>query len=164
MQLHPSTIVMALLTCVPFGFAIRDTVNGKDRASDAEELVDDYDGGDLERYAAEQEELERQEEEREAREKSTRAELRKELFSDVAAALAGRLASLRLGTPLTSVPSSIHTSLSRVGDDTGTSIRIDGEVTLDFITIADAYVDDDLCGWMDRELRTRWGAPSTVCG
>lgn len=91
MGLQKSTIVMAVLTCVPFGLAARDLVTDKDTAGYRGDKDEDYDSDEidseeLERYAKEQEAANAAERAREER----RAEERKAKLASALDMLFGR--------------------------------------------------------------------------
>jgi hypothetical protein len=168
MALPTSTIVMAVLTCIPFGLAIRDTVNGKvpaprddgdsDYAGDSDDYVAEYARAEALREAeeAETERLEQQEQER-------LRTARRDLFGAEVATLGSGFRGISLGMPESEMRSEAFTALE-------VATRVDIEPLandkLDWIMIKpdrDASEDEssELCDKLGRDLQEAWGRGQT---
>ena len=157
MRIPPSVIVMSLLTAVPFGLAIRESVRHNDPVGD-----DDDDGLDLSgRAAATKARRVAMQEEQEAEGKAEADRVVKRaardhhiatLFGDRPASRGGALDGVRIGAPAVRVGLGRELTAA-IGDDT---IR----VTIDdngaqILGVAIAL--DDGCDELGAKLETKWG-------
>ncbi|MDX2088556.1 MAG: hypothetical protein SFX73_11940 [Kofleriaceae bacterium] len=152
MRIPRSTIVMAVLTCIPFGLAIRDYVSGKDtRPTLSEDAVDVVDSDSVKDY----EEYERERREQDAREEARLEERKKELKGALATLLGKQVANP--GTAFGSIKPGItdselakddqHTTeLRKLTRDVGLSLELDdstGILTTIMLSPRDSASDSD---------------------
>jgi hypothetical protein len=160
MRIPTSLIVMSLLTAVPFGLAIRDTVTGKQRLSaDDDDLA--YDA------RREQEWLERHEREL-AREAEARERSREQLHAKLDQVYGARahMGSLLRGIELG--PASSFLAIDAMLRKADRIITRDSlQVEIDYMgtevtdVIVDVGDDDDTCAALGSKLMAAWG-PSTA--
>ncbi len=168
MALPTSTIVMAVLTCVPFGLAIRDTVSGKAlviRSDDNDYGASDDDvdyAAENARREAEEAAVRAAERVEEANKEQLRA-ARRSLFGAEVATLGSGFSGITLGMNEGDIRSETVTALE-------TATRVDVELvsngTLDMILIKSdirASEDDDaeLCSQLGSDLQDAWGRGQT---
>lgn len=168
MALPTSTIVMAVLTCIPFGLAIRDTVTGKLPVATGEKAYA-ADGYEDEDYAADNARREAEEAEEAAatrREEAKKEQLRVErrtLYGAEVATLGSGFAGLSLGMAESDIRSETVTALE-------VKARVDVELlanyTVDWITLTaerDAAEDEssEFCSTFGADLQEAWGRGQT---
>lgn len=155
MALHTSTIVLALITAVPFGLAIKDTVQGK-KAYD----FSDHDGDDsesLDRYEEEFRQAQRIEEERAEREKAT---LQAAIEKLIPVSTAGVLRGYELGTELP-LDSNLQDSLRLEARAVFSPARKpDGTLKTMTITFPQYKGDTNVCSIVGERLDEAWGTPA----
>ena len=162
MALPTSTIVMAVLTCVPFGLAIRDTVHGTAPAAHGGDDDDDGDGDsqddnsddarmEAERAAGEAE-TERLERAEQAKKEKLRT-ARRDLFGAEVATLGSGFRGLTLGMPESEIRSE---TISRLEAAASVDIEPLPNVTLDWLTIT---AED--CDKLGQDLQEAWGRGKT---
>jgi hypothetical protein len=170
MALPTSTIVMAVLTCVPFGLAIRDTVNGPP----AVVRGDDSDYGDMDDeeevdYAAEnarreaEEAAEAAEEQLEEAKKEQRRVSRRSLFGAEVATLGSGFSGISLGMAESEIR---LTTIRTLETETAVDVELLSNGTLDWILVKaeeDSSEDDseELCSGLGQDLKDAWGAGQT---
>jgi hypothetical protein len=169
MRIPRSTLVMAVLTCVPFGLAVRDYVQGSDNVErDSDDDSDsDYDGEDLARYQREME-AERAEE---AREEARQAERTKKLKLGLES-LIGK-APGTLGTAFGKISPGMTDSELAKHDDAIASLRSltrgidlyvaydDAEGLLQYVEVTPrdgASGTDEICNAISEQLEATWSA------
>jgi len=163
MALPTSTIVMAVLTCIPFGLAIRDTVTGKPtthRDVDGDDDRDDS-GYDAE-YAAAEARREAEEAETARLEQIKQERLRssrRSLFGAEVATLGTGFGGITLGMPEADLRSEAITTLEVA---TSVDVELLPNVTLDGLVIqAERGASDDekseMCSRLGEDLREAWG-------
>ena len=164
-----STIVMGLLTCVPFGLAIRDTVTGDNGGSGARAAYDDETYDDHESSAAFEarmralEEAEAEEERLEEAARAERAQQLVSLYGAEPASLGPAFAGIRLGVNEAELDGAALAGLYRTGRSTGTKIDLEAVTGIVHRIVIDpalgASEDDEeaLCEALDQRLRTAWG-------
>ncbi len=172
MALPTSTIVMAVLTCIPFGLAIKDTVSGKQTAQRDRDRWDDDghdDNGDsaydaeYARAEAAREAAEAEEERLEALKTEKLAVARRTLFGAEVATLGSGFGGTRIGTPGADVDMSMLAELQRA-----TSVRV-GVISIAKVNgiliepTSDADDDEkaELCRSLSSELQAAWGNGET---
>jgi hypothetical protein len=165
------TIVLAVMTCIPFGLAIRDTVTGKydlppdDERDSLEDLGEsrEYEEEDYREVAARREAEESEHraaiaefEARQESDRAWRAELVKSLYGAELASLGSAFESITLGGAIGegAVESSPDIDLMLLDDGLATH-------TL-YIKIQDSA--DTMCSTLGRELPAAWGAPRRLTG
>jgi hypothetical protein len=151
MALHTSTIVMALITAVPFGLAIKDTAQGKTgyMASDEE-----LDSEALDRYG---ESAHREYEEREAKEK---AELVASIEKLIPMSAAGVLRGYEVNTD-TPISSELQDRLEMNAHAVFTPARKpDGTLKTMIISFPRYRGDTNVCSLVEERLEEAWGSPS----
>ncbi|MBA3455081.1 MAG: hypothetical protein H0T42_18470 [Deltaproteobacteria bacterium] len=168
MALPTSTIVMAVLTCIPFGLAIRETVNGVPATARGEYATADS-SYDEEEYAADnarreaeeaaEAELERLKEAR----KEERRKARQALYGAEVATLGSGFAGISLGMEEVDVRSQTITALEAA---TQVDVELVWNDKLDRIFIkphrdADADERSELCDSLETDLRDAWGRGET---
>lgn len=171
MALPTSTIVMAVLTCVPFGLAIRDTVNGTApvaRGDDGEYGSDDSDDYEAEYAAAEARRvaLEAEEEATERLEQAQHEQLRvarRSLFGAEVATLGSGFDGISLGMNEDDIRLPAVAALENATD---VDVELLSNGTLDWILIKpedDASEDDssELCTELGQDLQDAWGRGKT---
>jgi hypothetical protein len=161
MRIPTSLIVMSLLTAVPFGLAIRDTVTGKQSRLSAEDDDLAYD------VRREREWLERHEREL-AREAERLERVREQRLSTLdrlygtRARMGSSLKGIELG-PVSS-PQAIDSMVrhaQRIGERAHLSVEIESTGTDVTDVIVDVADDDDACEALGSKLTAAWG-PSTA--
>lgn len=154
--LPTSTIVMALVTCVPFGLAIRDTINGPSRRP-RPEPVDAHESES--RY-------ERDREDRQARFERAEAEARgrqwKKLYGVNVASLGGAFDGLWWDMPERQISRALAGSLGRFQRAAGIEVQLDAEPHLISIEVSPntptSDEDDERCRELRADLEAAWGA------
>lgn len=161
MALPTSTIAMAVLTCVPFGLAIRDTVTGKApivRSDDSGYDDDvDYAADNARREAEEAAEAEAERLE-EAKKEALRV-ARRTLFGAEVATLGSGFSGIALGMNELEIRSETVTAL-----ETATEIDLEliSNETLDWVVVkaedrASEEDNDELCSNLRQDLQDAWG-------
>jgi len=166
MALPTSTIVMAVLTCVPFGLAIKDTVSGtetKHRDRDSWESDSDDDDRDTDydaeyaRAQAATEAAEAEEERLEQLKTEKQSAARRTLFGAEVATLGSGFSGIKLGMPEDDMRTEVSTALE---ERTGMRVALLANGTLDWITVSADPDDDDtysLCSKLRTEIQAAWG-------
>jgi hypothetical protein len=163
MQIPTSVIVMSVLTAVPFGLAIRDSVKHHDAASDDDEF--DLDGS---RSSAREERraLERYEEEARAEEQAAR-ESREKAKTDLAgiigptpASFGSMFAGLRFGVSAASAPEAVRHAVDDAPSTAFTaSFELDYNQAISGLTVRLL----DSCDDFDDTLSSKWGrSPDSI--
>lgn len=170
MRIPRSTIVMAVLTCIPFGLAVRDFATGKaqiEHTDDGDE-DEDYPDDSLERYQREMEAQRAEEEREEKRSEERKAKLKGELGSllgKTPASLGTTFGSIKPG--MTDSELAKHddatTALRQIGRDLNLSIAFDdAEGILQYVEITPregASDVDDICEVLSEHLDATWSEP-----
>lgn len=159
MALPTSTIVMALVTCVPFGLAIRDTVKGGDAKGRHGGDYEDY--AELERESRhELERIERQERFERA-EREARAKQWKKLYGVNVASFGGAFDGLWWDMPERQIHRAIGGSLGRFERAAGVEIELTNEPHLLAIEVRantpDYDEDQERCAGLLNDLEAAWG-------
>ena len=144
MRIPPSVIVMSLVTAVPFGRAIRQTVKKHDRKVSLHDLSDDDLSSDeqMEKYAAEEARMQAEQERTRAEEKAKRAEAMRAIFGSDPATLAIKVGDSRLADWSEAVTRAPGYGANR----NATTVTVHG---------------DEICEELPRTLDQRWGASMT---
>jgi len=173
MALTTSTIVMAVLTCVPFGLAIKDTVSGKptaqrDRDSwEADRHDDDGDSAYDAEYAraeAAREAAEPEDERLEALKDEKRAAARRTLFGAEVATLGSGFSGIKLGMPAADMRTDVASALEA---SIGMKVALLANGTLDRITVQAEHRSDEeddtysMCLKLRQEIQAAWGTGVT---
>jgi len=151
MPVSPSTIAFALATCIPFGLAIRDTVQHRQPTT--------HDRAD--RLAAESEAREaRERAERELRDAEREAEVqhRKLMLVDLIGAVPATVGSSFDGITLGMTAADFERkrdTIADLGAQTGATIRADSEAILHALWITPR---NDTCEFVGERIEQRWGA------
>ncbi|HVK82963.1 MAG TPA: hypothetical protein VM513_02600 [Kofleriaceae bacterium] len=180
MALPKSTIVMAVLTCVPFGIAVRDHFSEKEgRGYDSGDEDDDFDEADIDLESLEREskaardeyEAERRrEQERVAERKAGLADLANLLFGNEPASLGRPFGAIKLGMTDAELDKQEDTVVvvRAFADpyDIGVTFHADSGV-LDGITLesnGSTESGEQLCEVLGETLDTRWPEHARVRG
>lgn len=161
MAVSPSTIVLGILTCVPFGLAIRDTV--KDKPEPSVEPID-HETIDEAKYEAEAAAEARAYEEKRAAERR-RDEIIEQLFDESAGTL-GRQFRVLTGEPYSTLPETIFEGQTKLADEWAIDLHtelVDG--VLHSITIEprmDADTTREMCASMATWFDDNWGEPDSA--
>lgn len=167
MRIPPSVFVMSVVTAVPFGLAIRDTVKEKPAVS-GDDLTDDDGLGFGRRGAAESEaELARYEAEmkaeaaaREARTKERIAKL-DQLVGAKAAQMGPLFDGIVLGAGAGSFqPENVRQRIERASSDGFLAVDFDADATAlnaVTVTVSSDYETSDACEQLASKLTTAWG-------
>ncbi len=159
MAIPKSTIAMAVVACVPFGLAIRATLNGR------EEMVSrDAAAEALQDYGREQDRIWREEQAREARDEAARETQVTELMTLIGgvAEVGAPLAKLRPDVPMEALPDAWPDKLGELGRGTRSFISIDvashvEALHIDVGALGDEDARADLCDRFTAALEARWG-------
>lgn len=168
MRIPPSVIVMSVLTAVPFGLGIRDTLARQGAPVDEEELGFDI-GGKRSAAAAEraladyEAQMRREAEERAARTARRIAQL-DEVYGGKPAVMGSLLDGIVLGADAGSFQSEpVRQRLARDTQDGFLHVRFDPDAqalnAVDVVVNAD-YETSDACQQLARKLEAAWG-PAT---
>ena len=167
MALPTSTIVMAVLTCIPFGLAIRDTVTGKTTAH--RDVDDDSDDSESE-YNAEYAAAEARREAEEAatarldqvRQEQLRT-ARRTLFGAEVATLGTGFRSITLGMPEADLRSEEITALEIAASVDVDLLTYDKVAWIAIKPQRSATGDEssELCSTLGEELQDAWGRGQT---
>lgn len=170
MRIPPSVIVMSLLTAVPFGLGIRDTLAEKDLPADDDEYGDGLDFGSRRSARERRRELEEYEAEmrREAMERERRAQERTaqldQLYGAKVASMGTLLDGIVLGADAgTFQPEDVRVRLDRVRRDGFIDVSFDADAhTLNAVEvyITPGYGAGAACSSFKKTLTDAWG-PST---
>jgi hypothetical protein len=161
MRIPPSVIVMSVLTAVPFGLGIRDTLKHRDASADE---LGGFDFGGK-RSAREQAELAAWEVEqaREAAEReaqnSARIAMLDGLYGPTPASMGKLLIGVTLG-PDAFEPSLVRTRVDRLNLGGFVSVAVDGDetsVTGVEVTVRGEYEVGEMCDKLDEKLVAAWG-------
>jgi hypothetical protein len=167
MRIPPSVIVMSLLTAVPFGLGIRETLAKKD--APAEDRYDsDLGFGSrrssresrraLEEYEAE---LAREAKEREARKLERMTQL-DQVFGPKPAMMGSLLDGIAIGTGAGSFqPENVRRRIERASRDGFINVSFDADAaSLNAVTVAvnTDYETSDACDQLEEKLEAAWGA------
>lgn len=165
MRIPTSVIVMSLVTAVPFGLGVRDTLKKKDVTAD--EFDDGLDFGskrsarerraELEEYEAE---LRREEEAREAKTKEKLAKL-DQLFGAKPAQMGTLLDGIRIGAGAGAFqPEDVRQRIERATSDGFMLVTFDADAKqlngVDISLYGD-YETGDVCDKLDEKLTAAWG-------
>jgi hypothetical protein len=157
MALHTSTIVLAVITAVPFGLAIKDTVQGKTPYGSLMGDVSEDDSESDESFEA----ARREYEEREAKEKEERDAAIASLFSTEAGKL--NLSGFALGRELkldTAEQELLEARAHAVFRPSRTNDETLRSLTISF----PQYGDNEVCDLVGEKLEERWGTPKRTYG
>lgn len=168
MRIPTSTLVMGLLTCVPFGLAIRDTAAGKTGAyvpgEDEDEDHDEYGGEAFEaRMRAAEEAAEAAEQEAQA----LRAQQLVQIYGAEPASLGAVFEGLRVGAPEAALGGATMAGIHRLERTSGIKIELlHGAGMLDAVLVRAARTStedeqDELCETLEQRLTTAWGEGET---
>ncbi len=168
MRIPTSVFVMSVVTAVPFGLGIRDTLKSKDVS--AEEYGDDIDfGGGRDRAAREralaeyEAEARREQAEREAKAAQRIATL-DQLVGEKPAQMGALFEGIALGAGAGSFqPEHVRRRIENVTRDGFISVQFDADAkslnAIDVILNAD-YETSDACEKLDDKLTAKWGSPT----
>ncbi len=162
MRIPPSVFVMALVTAVPFGLGIRDTLTAKRVAgSDAwEGLADGQSRAERERQLADYEAEQRREDaEREARAAQHIAQL-DQLFGPKPAAMGALFDGVQLGAAGADLPQDVRKRLDDTMRDGFITVTFDGDDSALFVVAVTLASDDDArdtCDQLGAKLAAAWG-------
>lgn len=164
MRIPPSVIVMSVLTAVPFGLGIRDTLKHNDAGAD--ELDDGFDFGSRKRSAREraelaayEAELAREAAEREAQNRARLATL-DQLYGATPASMGSMFDGITLGAAGSFQPEHVRTRIERANRDGFVTVSFDADAkTLTGVeaAISSDYELDDACDTLDEKLVAAWG-------
>ncbi len=163
MRIPRSVIVMGLVTAVPFGLGIRDTLTKKPAAAEKEwdglgSFAEGKSRAEREReLAAYEEEMRREAAEREERSKARLAKL-DELYGSQPASMGVALDGLELGGAA-NPPGHVQRRIDEVNRDGLAWISLDGTTTLDAVQVVihDDYETTDACDKLNEALLAAWG-------
>lgn len=164
MRIPPSVIVMSVVTAVPFGLGIRDTLKHQDAGAD--ELDDGFDFGSRKRSAREraelaayEAELAREAAEREAQNRARIATL-DQLYGAAPAAMGSLFEGLTLGAAGAFPPEYVRTRIERANRDGFVTVSFDTDATSLTgveVTVISDYEVGDACDTLDDKLVAAWG-------
>ncbi|MBA3391904.1 MAG: hypothetical protein H0T89_04625 [Deltaproteobacteria bacterium] len=161
MALPTSTIAMAVLTCIPFGLAVRDTVRQRTAAQTERERIEQRARFDeqQEALAAERDYARRQaEREREEREQAERAAAMSGLLGDSPTSLGPLFGDIAIGMS----GEELYTRSTQLAAITalGFRVHVEGRDHVPSIVLVPRRgSSDDLCDQLSAQLVTRWGRP-----
>lgn len=164
MRIPPSTVVMAMVTMVPFGLAIRDVAKGDDHRLTADERETAKILAESEAYEREREAEARMEELTAGALRDTRTRLLPSLFGAEPASLGPAFGALRLGMPLEQIQDALG-PLRELLLPTEIGFTPDyahGVLTgVEFDLTRGGTDDPDRCTTVAELLGTRWGDAAT---